>query len=127
MKVISLFVLVSFMGNLALADCDFSTGITRNEDGSYRYSKECHTKVGVMKQDLQVAQEQLEGYKKAIELKDLALVKTEQRVQLWTDTTFKLEDRITKIDELQSKNNILYFGLGVVFTGLAVWGAGQLR
>lgn len=112
--------------NSALADCDFSTGITKQSDGKFLYLKECHIAVGQMKIDLDAANVQLEEYRKAIDLKDLALVKTNERSNLWMDTTFKLQDRMNTVDSLKSKNEIIYFGVGILFTGLAVWGAGQL-
>lgn len=127
MKKISLLVLLSFISNVALADCDWSTGVTKLPDGSFKYSAECHIKVGETVRDLDIAKNQIVDYKKAIELKDLALQKSDERVNLWMDTSYKLQDRMAAIDSIQSKNNWLHFGLGVVFTGLAVWGAGQLR
>jgi hypothetical protein len=126
-RLISLFVVISFFSNVALADCDFSTGITKQEDGSFRYTKECHLKVGEMKRDLEIANTQIVEYKKAIELKDLALAKADERADKWMNAAYKLEDRMTTIDNLRSANQWLYFGIGVAVTGLAVWGAGQLR
>lgn len=125
-KLISLVLLLCFMANVAMADCDFKTGITPMGDGTFRYSGECHRKVGDLVQDNTTKAVQITDLTKALELKDLALQKSDQRAQLWMDTSSKLEDRLSKIDELSSKNSILYFGLGVVVTGLAVWGAGQL-
>lgn len=110
-----------------MADCDFSTGIKPNPDGSYTYTKECHIKVGEIKQDLDVTKTQVVELKKAIELKDLALKLSDERVNLWMDTSLKLETRLNKIEDLKSKNELLYFGLGVATTVLAVWAAGQLR
>lgn len=126
MKKLSSVLLLVFFANIAMADCDFKTGISPLDDGSFKYSRECHLKVGQMKQDLDVATKQVADLTQAITLKDLALTKSDQRVTLWQDTSFKLEDRINTIDSLQKFNGILYFGLGVVFTSLAVWGAGHL-
>lgn len=109
----------------AMADCDYSK-IVDNGNGTYTYSKELHVCVGNMKKDLDAANTQVASYQKAIEFKDLALVKANDRITLWQDTTFKLQDRMSAIDNLESKNRILYFGLGIIVTGLAVYGAGQL-
>lgn len=125
-KLTSVALIAILFSNVAMADCDFKT-IIRLDDGSYKYSRECHVKVGEMKQDLEIKDAQIADYKKAIELKDLALVKTEQRADMWMNTSFKLEDRLNTIDDLRSKNNTLYYILGVATTALAVWGAGQLR
>lgn len=125
-KLISFMIMLCFMSNLAFAECDFKTGITPLGDGSFKYSGECHRKVGDLVQDNKTKETQIADLFKAIELKDLAIQKSDQRAQLWMDTSYKLEDRLNKIDSISSKNSILYFGLGMVFTGLAVWGAGQL-
>lgn len=125
-KLIAALLLVVSFTNVASAACDFSTGITKNDNGSYTYTKECHVAVGEMKRDLDSATVQLGEYKKAIELKDLALSKSNANADLWMNTSFKLQDRMNAVDELKSKNQVLAFGLGILVTGLAVWGAGQL-
>ena len=124
-NLISFVVGITMLSNIALADCDYSKVISL-PDGTYLYSKELHICVGTMKRDLGIAQQQITDLNQALTLKDLAIKKTEDRVNLWMDTTYKLEDRLNKIDELSRKNDWMYFGLGVVTTGLAVWGAGQL-
>lgn len=125
------FIAVAMIGltlsNAANAACDFSTGITKNADGSYTYTRECHVAVGQMKYDLEAANKQVEDYKKVIELKDLALTKANERADLWMESSFKLQDRMNTIEDMKSKNQWLTFAAGVIFTGLAVWGAGQLR
>lgn len=126
MKFISLILLLVFSSNVAFADCDF-TKIVKNTDGTYTYSKELHICVGQMKQDLEIKEQQITDYKKAIELKDLALSKSEARADLWMNTSFKMEDRLTTIDSLQNRNAAIYVGLGVIGTILSVWAAGQLR
>lgn len=125
-KIASFILMLCFASNLAFAECDFSTGITPLGDGTFKYSGECHRKVGQLQQENKTKDAQLADLTKAIELKDLAISKADQRTQLWMDTSYKLEDRLNKIDELRSKNEVLYFALGVVFTGAAVWGASQL-
>lgn len=102
--------------NIAFADCDFSTGITPNKDGTYTYSKECHIAVGQMKNDLETAHKQVSDLGQAISLKDLALQKSDDRVNLWMGTSNQLEDRVTKLDSMQKHNEWIYFGLGVLTT-----------
>ena len=110
---------------LAFADCDYSK-IKDNGDGTYTYSKELHICVGTMKRDLDAANTQIESYKKAITLKDLALVDSQKRTDLWMDTSFKLQDRMATIDKIENTNKIIYFGLGILVTGAAVYGASKL-
>lgn len=109
----------------ALAECDFSTGITKTEQG-YLYTKECHIAVGQMKYDLGVKDLQIDKLNKALDLKDLALTKADQRADLWMNATFKLEDRINTIDSMRSTNNWMYFGLGVLTVFAAGYAASQV-
>jgi hypothetical protein len=108
--------------NVAYADCDFSTGVTKLSDGSYKYTTECHLAVGQLVQDNQTKTLQIADLKKAITLKDLALTEADQRTQLWMDTTFKLENNINKIDSYKNTNQWVYFALGA----LTVIGAGMM-
>lgn len=125
-KFIALLLLVVSFSNVAMADCDFSTGITKQADGNYLYTRECHVKVGQMKLDLEAANKQVADYSKAIDLKNLALTSSNTRADLWMNTSFKLQDRMNAVDELKSKNQLLMFFAGVAVTSLAVWGAGNL-
>lgn len=126
-KIVSLVLLFSFISNVVLADCDFKTGIMPLSDGGYRYSEACHLKVGQLVQDNAIKDQQIQDLNKAITLKDLALQKSDDRANLWMNTSGQLEDRLTKVDSLEKKNDLLYVGLGVLGTVLAVWAAGQLR
>lgn len=111
----------------ALADCDFSTGITSLPNGNYEYTKACHIQVGEMKRDLKIALEQNLYLTKALSLKDFALKAADNRATLWMDTSHKLEARIEIIDSLYQRDKWLYFGLGILATGAAIYGAGQLN
>lgn len=124
---VTILVFMSIFGSTAHADCDFATGIRPNADGSYNYSHDCHLKVGQMSKDLDSANAQIVDYKKAIELKDLALTKSDERANLWMNTSLTLEKDLQEVDNLRSKNETLYYGLGVVTAVLAVFAAGQLR
>lgn len=125
-KLIAAFLLIISLSNVAIADCDFST-VVHNADGTMTYTKELHICVGQMKADLDSANAQIADYQRAISLKDLAITDSQNRSDIWMKSTFSLQDRIDKVDEYKSKNELLYFIGGVVFTGLAVWGAGQLH
>lgn len=114
-----------FLSNICLADCDFSKGISPLPDGNYKYSAECHLKVGQLVQDNSTKDKQIVDLKTAIDLKDLALQKSDQRAQLWMDTSFKLEDNIQKIDSFKNTNQWVYFGLGVLTMFAATYAASQ--
>ena len=125
MKLISLLMLTLTFSNACFAECDFSTGIVKVED-FYIYSRECHLQVGRDQKELNNKRGEVAELRKAIELKDLAFVKQQERVDLWQNTSFKMEEKFSTYDSLQNKNNLLYFVAGVGLTALSVWGAGQL-
>lgn len=116
----------SLISNSAYAICD-SKDIQKQEDGSYRYSKECHNEVGKTFGALEKREQQVEKLEKVIELKDLSLDKSYERIEMWRDTTYKLEDRVNTMEQMKKNNEVLYFILGIAVTGLAVYGAGQLK
>ncbi len=126
-KVISSLLLLCVLSNVAMADCDFSSGITPGPNKTFIYSEECHQQVGKLVQSNKTKDLQIADLNKAIELKDLALVKADERIQLWMTTTQKLEDRMTTIDDLRGKNYWMYYGLGIATGFVAVWAAGQLH
>jgi hypothetical protein len=111
---------------VAMADCDFSTGVQSSGTG-YLYTKECHKKVGKLVEDADKREKQVEHLEKALDLKDLALNKADERNGLLRESLYKVEDRVNTMEKLQESNKVLYFIGGVLFTGLAVWSAGQLR
>ena len=117
------FLAICLFASTSFGACDFSTGITKQPDGNYLYTKECHVAVGEMKYDLGIKDKQLEEFRKAIGLKDTALALAEQRTQLWMDTSFKMNDRLNTIENMRSTNNWMYYGLGaltVLATGFMV-------
>lgn len=125
-KITSLICSILIFSNLSYADCDFKTGIAPGPNNTFIYTQECHLRVGQLVKDLSIRDQQVADLNKAIELKDLAIKYSDERANLWMDTSAKLENRIQTIDSLERKADWLYFGLGVVVMGFAVWGAGQL-
>lgn len=123
-KSILTFIAFTVMANISLADCDYSK--IQKVEGGYLYTKELHLCVGEMKQDLDIANQQKEKLIKAINFKDLAIAKADQRADMWMNTSLKLEDRINKIDSIKTNNQYLYFGLGVLTMFAAGYMAGQI-
>ena len=109
----------------AFADCDFSKDV-QNQDESYIYSKECHIQVGKLVQNEEKRKKQVEELEKVVEIKDLVIIKSHERAEMWRATTFKLEDRVNTIDRMKDTNKWLYFGLGVVTTGFAIYLGSQM-
>lgn len=125
-KFISLIVLLCMFANVALADCNWSTDVTKLPDGSFRYTEGCHLAVGGLVQSNKTKDAQISDLTKAITLKDLALQTSDKRAQLWMDTSAQLEARLQKIDSMESTNKWLYFGLGTITMLGAGYMASQL-
>jgi hypothetical protein len=111
--------------NAAMADCDFSKGITPGTNHTYIYTEECHQAVGKLVSDNRALTLQVGDLTKAITLKDLALTKSDDRTQLWMNTSDQLLDRVNKIDDTVKHNEWVYFGLGVLTTFAAGYIAAQ--
>lgn len=126
-RILAIFVAASLITGPSFGSCNFANDITKNADGTYTYSKECHVEVGVKLQENRLREQQVEKLNKAIEMKDLVIEKAETRVEKWQTTTGKLEDRVNTIERMNDTNKVLYFGLGIALTALAVWGAGRLH
>jgi hypothetical protein len=111
----------------AYADCDFSKDIQKQADGSYSYTKDCHVEVGKKVGALEKREKQVEQLEKVVELKELALDKSYQRIEMWRETTYKIEDRANSMEEFKKRNETLYFVLGIVAGGLIMYGASQMQ
>lgn len=119
--------LMALLGTqLVLADCNPRT-IKKQASGDYLYPKACHLDYGRLRQVEEARKVQIDQLKKSIELKDLAISKSNERIELWQNATYKVEDRLLKVERNTERMRWFYLGLGVVITGAAVWGAGQLK
>lgn len=123
---LSSLVLILTLSSQALAECDFSTGITKTQSG-YVYSEECNRQVGKLVLDNKDKDSAIEYLNKTVTAKDLGLKIQEDRADKWMNTSLKLEDRVNEIDKVSSSNKELYFGLGVLTTVLAVFAASKIR
>lgn len=117
--------ILSFIFNTAYADCDWSK-IKKNQDESYTYTKELHVCVGQMKEDLDTSNKKVETLNKALDLKDFALKMADDRAVMWMNTSLKLEEKVAKVDELSSKNQWLFFALGVAATAASAYVASRV-
>lgn len=114
--------------NSVKAECNPKTDIYEDsKTGRFSYSLDCHLEFGKLRQTDKDRQEQIAHLEKAIQMKDLALDIADKRIENWKDATYKMEDRILKLEKTNDNMKALYFGLGIIVTGLAVWGAGQLK
>lgn len=126
-KLVTLILATSLLtSNIVFADCKWAEGVKKVE-GGYLYSSDCHGRVGILVKDLEDREIEVVNLRKGLELKDLALKKADERITLWRDESYEQFERLQKQTEFARKNETLWFVLGVVVTGAAVWSAGQLR
>lgn len=124
-KLTSVLLIVFFLSNICFADnCDWST-VKKLPNGQFSYSPQLNLCVGKLVQDNKIKDQQIQDLTKAIQLKDLALKDADSRSNMWLLTAGNEQERLTKIDSDQKVNNAIYFGLGVLLTGLAVFGAAK--
>jgi hypothetical protein len=114
------------LSSSAFADCQWARDIKKVE-GGYLYTNDCHGQVGVIVKDNDDLKTEVVNLRKGLELKDLVVQKSDERVMLWRNESYEQFDRLQKQTEAAHRNETLWFVLGIVVTGAAVWGAGQLR
>lgn len=118
--------MVLLVNQTVLADCN-PKEIKETDKGTFEYTLDCHVDYGKLRQNEDARKKQVDHLKKSIELKDLALDYSNKRIEIWQQATYKMEDRLLKIEKNNEKIKWLYFGLGVLVMSGAVWGAGQLN
>lgn len=117
-----------FTAQTGWAECKWAEGVKKAPDGThYDYTKECHKRVGDTVEELDKRRQQVELQQ--LTIKDLQVIALEyhKEADVFKNGMKKLEDRNNALEKLESKNKVLYFILGVVVTGAAVYGAGQLK
>lgn len=98
-----------------------------SKTGRFSYSESCHVEFGKLRQTEKDRQDQVVHLEESLKLKDLALDLSNKRIENWQEATYKVEDRLLKMEKTSETVKMLYFGLGIVVMGAAVWGAGQLK
>lgn len=121
--------MVSLVNQQSLASCNPRDIKQQNYYGEprYAYPVDCHTDYGRLREEEPLRKKQVEHLKESIRLKDLAIDYSNKRIDNWQKTTFKLEDKLLKIEKNNERIKWIYFGLGVVVMGGAVWAAGQIK
>ena len=113
-KLFYIVILFSFLTHCIAAECDWKT--IEEKDGKFIYSKECNIKVGQLVKEMALKDEQIVKLNKVIELKDLMILKGDERIELWRATTYKLEDRLISQDKWSNRKDWLYFAGGIIVT-----------
>lgn len=109
----------------AWSACDWSK-IKKNSDDTYTYSQELNLCVGQLVKDSANQTAAIQDLTKGISMKDLALQAADKRADLWNQTASGLENRLQSVDNLEKRNEWLFFGLGVLTTGIAGFTAAKL-
>ena len=124
--IVCILLTVSLVNQSALANCNWND-IKRKQDNTFVYTSDCHLEVKRLLDEQKLREEQVKELKGSIKLKDLALDTQEERLNRWRDATYRMEDRILKLDKANKYENWIWFGIGIVVMGAATYGAGQLR
>lgn len=119
--------MVSLVCQTALADCNPKDIKRDTATGSYIYPVDCHIEFGQLRQDDEERKKQIAHLKESIKLKDLAIDTSNSRIELWQNTTYKMEDRLLKIERNNDRMKWIYFGLGILVMTGATYGASQLN
>ncbi len=107
--------------------CNWSENITKNPDGSFNYTRDCHIEVGKSLEELDKRRQQVEKLNLTVKLKDLTIKTERERVKEWKTLSLDLQKRVNTLDKMRERDKWIWFGIGVLATGAAVYGAGQLR
>lgn len=126
MKPLMVVLVLSLIGQSAFGACDWSQ-IRKDRDGNYTYSPELHLCVGELVRDNKLKDEEIVHLKRAVELSDLALTKSQAQNEAWLNSSIKVQDQLLKYQNASEMDGWLKFSLGVAVTALAVFGAGQLN
>lgn len=111
----------------SVAACNWATDVSKNADGSFTYSRGCHLEVGASLEELDLRRKQVTELNKSVELKDLALKYSEERTQLWIESSSKMNERLNQYEASRGNQGWLFFGIGVATAVLSVWAAGQIK
>jgi hypothetical protein len=101
--------------------------IKEQANGSFTYPLDCHKEFGKLRKDEEARKRQVEHLKESIKLKDLAIDYSNTRIKTWQDATYKVEDRLIKLDKNNSRAKWIWYGLGILTMSAAVYGAGKLK
>jgi len=111
-----------FLTNTAMA-CNYSKDITRNDDGSYRYTRLCHISIGKSLTELDLTTEKVTLLEKKLDETYKVLDLEARRAEMWTTVAKDYESLANKLE----KERYLWFGGGVLLTVLSVYLAGQVK
>ena len=112
---------------IALANCNPREHIKEVGANSYLYKVDCHIDYGRLRKAEPLYKKQTKELKKSIEMKDLALKYSNERTETWKKTTYKLEDKLLKLEKNHDRMKWVYFGLGIIVMSGAVYTAKQLK
>lgn len=106
-------------------ECNLKEDIKKQEDSTYSYTVDCHKEFGKSLMDLKDREKQVEELNKALDLKNVVIESERDRAQMWRNTSYKLEDRMSTMERIKRDHELLYFGLGILVTIGSGWALGQ--
>lgn len=96
-------------------------------DNYFKYPASCHLEVGRLVKTEKLRVKQVGVMTEEIRLKDLQIKVEVNRAQLWRKATIDMEGHYSRQRAVSEVQRYIWFGLGVLATGAAVYGAGRIR
>lgn len=121
----SIFLIMLMLPTSTLA-CNYSTDIKENQDGTYTYSRSCHIDAGKKIRGYFLQEQEIKELRLSLDHSNLALSKAEERAKLWMDTSISVQKDLARYERLKDWDGWIKFGGGVLFTGLAIYGASKI-
>lgn len=131
MKFINFLVVVLFSINVSATECKEAVTLINEgqkaECTGFLFSPDAEKKASQAYDDAKHYKELSELLHKRSELTNQEIKILDERLKLYQDQSHLLAQEVQKKEKEDFWQKTLYFGLGVLATGIAVYGAGQLK
>ncbi len=131
MKLINFIVVVLFSFNVLATDCKESVTLLQEgqkaECTGFLFSPEAEKKATQAYEDAKYYKELSDLLHNRNKLTNEEISILDQRLKLYQEQSHLLAQEAQRKDREDFWQKTLYFGLGIVATGIAVYGAGQLK
>jgi hypothetical protein len=131
MKLINFLVVVLFSINVIATDCKESVTLINEgqkaECTGFLFSPDAEKKASQAYDDAKYYKELSDLLHKRSQLSNEEIKVMDERLKLYQDQSHLLAQEVQKKEKEDFWQKTLYFGLGILATGIAFYGAGQLK
>lgn len=93
-----------------------TSDIKKNTDGTYTYSKDCHTRVGQLVEESELRKDQVDKLNLSIGFYKTAYEIQQERAKDWMNTSIQLDKELQRQRTFSDLQKVGYFVLGVLVT-----------